>query len=294
MQTKDNQKVLALVLLLFTCVAWGGSYVSIQICLGAMGPVYLPFFRYLLSAVLLFVVLKAKGTSLKLEKSDWMKVTLTALFSITVYFYFENSAIKQIGANEAAILVAMLPVVALIGNRIFLKQKLLPRNIISAVISIVGIYFVIGGVQFGENKVGYFYVFLSNLSWSAYLINTKPLLKKYEGLVLTFYQCLIGSLAFVPALPTDYFYFDKIDIGIILHFLFLALVCSAVCTVCYTFAIKHCGVGISALCLNFIPVATFLFSFLILREVMRPIQMVGAFIAISGLLLMKEDQAIDG
>lgn len=290
MQPKDNQKVLALMLLLFTCVAWGGSYVSIQICLGAMGPVYLPFFRYLLSAVLLFVVLKAKGTSLKLEKSDWMKVILTALFSITVYFYFENSAIKQIGANEAAILVAMLPVVALIGNRIFLKQKLLPRNIISAVISIVGIYFVIGGVQFGENKVGYFYVFLSNLSWSAYLINTKPLLKKYEGLVLTFYQCLIGSLAFVPALPTDYFYFDKIDIGIILHFLFLALVCS----VCYTFAIKHCGVGISALCLNFIPVATFLFSFLILREVMRPIQMVGAFIAISGLLLMKEDQAIDG
>lgn len=294
MQPKDNQKVLALMLLLFTCVAWGGSYVSIQICLGAMGPVYLPFFRYLLSAVLLFVVLKAKGTSLKLEKSDWMKVTLTALFSITVYFYFENSAIKQIGANEAAILVAMLPVVALIGNRIFLKQKLLPRNIISAVISIVGIYFVIGGVQFGENKVGYFYVFLSNLSWSAYLINTKPLLKKYEGLVLTFYQCLIGSLAFVPALPTDYFYFDKIDIGIILHFLFLALVCSAVCTVCYTFAIKHCGVGISALCLNFIPVATFLFSFLILREVMRPIQMVGAFVAISGLMLMKEDQAIDG
>ena len=294
MQPKDNQKVLALMLLLFTCVAWGGSYVSIQICLGAMGPVYLPFFRYLLSAVLLFVVLKAKGTSLKLEKSDWMKVILTALFSITVYFYFENSAIKQIGANEAAILVAMLPVVALIGNRIFLKQKLLPRNIISAVISIVGIYFVIGGVQFGENKVGYFYVFLSNLSWSAYLINTKPLLKKYEGLVLTFYQCLIGSLAFVPALPTDYFYFDKIDIGIILHFLFLALVCSAVCTVCYTFAIKHCGVGISALCLNFIPVATFLFSFLILREVMRPIQMVGAFVAISGLLLMKEDQAIDG
>lgn len=294
MQPKDNQKVLALMLLLFTCVAWGGSYVSIQICLGAMGPVYLPFFRYLLSAVLLFVVLKAKGTSLKLEKSDWMKVILTALFSITVYFYFENSAIKQIGANEAAILVAMLPVVALIGNRIFLKQKLLPRNIISAVISIVGIYFVIGGVQFGENKVGYFYVFLSNLSWSAYLINTKPLLKKYEGLVLTFYQCLIGSLAFVPALPTDYFYFDKIDIGIILHFLFLALVCSAVCTVCYTFAIKHCGVGISALCLNFIPVATFLFSFLILREVMRPIQMVGAFVAISGLLLMKEDQAIGG
>lgn len=294
MQPKDNQKVLALMLLLFTCVAWGGSYVSIQICLGAVGPVYLPFFRYLLSAVLLFVVLKAKGTSLKLEKSDWMKVTLTALFSITVYFYFENSAIKQIGANEAAILVAMLPVVALIGNRIFLKQKLLRRNIISAVISIVGIYFVIGGVQFGENKVGYFYVFLSNLSWSAYLINTKPLLKKYEGLVLTFYQCLIGSLAFVPALPTDYFYFDKIDIGIILHFLFLALVCSAVCTVCYTFAIKHCGVGISALCLNFIPVATFLFSFLILREVMRPIQMVGAFVAISGLMLMKEDQAIDG
>ncbi|MGP1563420.1 DMT family transporter [Filifactor alocis] len=294
MQPKDNQKVLALMLLLFTCVAWGGSYVSIQICLGAMGPVYLPFFRYLLSAVLLFVVLKAKGTSLKLEKSDWMKVTLTALFSITVYFYFENSAIKQIGANEAAILVAMLPVVALIGNRIFLKQKLLPRNIISAVISIVGIYFVIGGVQFGENKVGYFYVFLSNLSWSAYLINTKPLLKKYEGLVLTFYQCLIGSLAFVPALPTDYFYFDKIDIGIILHFLFLALVCSAVCTVCYTFAIKHCGVGISALCLNFIPVATFFFSFLILREVMRPIQLIGAFVAISGLMLMKEDQAIDG
>lgn len=294
MQPKANPKVLALMLLLFTCVAWGGSYVSIQICLDAMGPVYLPFFRYLLSAVLLFVVLKIKGIPLKIEKSDRIQVSLTALFSITIYFYFENSAIKKIGANEAAILVSMLPVVALIGNRIFLKQKLLRRNILSAVISIVGIYFVIGGVQFGQNKIGYFYVFLSNLSWSAYLITTKPLLKKYEGLVLTFYQCLIGGIAFLPALPTDYIHFDKIDTEIALHFLFLALVCSAVCTVCYTFAIKHCGVGISALCLNFIPVATFLFSFLILREVMRPIQMLGAFVAITGLLLMKEDQAVDG
>lgn len=237
--------------------------------------------------------LKAKGTSFKLQKSDWVQVTLTALFSITIYFYFENSAIKRIGANEASVLVAMLPVVALIGNRIFLKQKLLLRNLISAVISIIGIYFVIGGVHFGQNMVGYLYIFLSTVSWSAYLLCTKSLVEKYDAMILTFYQCLIGSIAFVPALPMDYFYFDKIHTDIVFHFLFLAFVCSTVATVCYTFAIEHCGVGIAALFLNFIPIATFFFSFLFLGEVMRPIQMIGAFVAIAGLMLMQEDQSID-
>lgn len=290
---KDNSKMISLILLLLTCIAWGGSYVSIQICLDAMGPVYLPFFRYVLSACLIFIVLKVKGISLKIERSDWLKLAVTALCSITIYFYFENTAIKLIGANESAILIAMLPIVALIANRIFLKQKILPRNVVSSIVSLVGIYFVIGGVHFGQNKVGYLYIFISTLSWTGYMINTKPLLQKYNGLVITFYQCLIGSIGFIPGLSSDYFYMDKIDIHIILHFLFLTIICSAVCTWCYTLAIQHLGVGIAALFLNFTPIATFFFSFLFLREVMQPIQLFGAFVAIAGLMLMQEDQAMD-
>ncbi len=292
MGTTDRKKLAAWFMLLFTCFAWGGSYVSIQICLSAMGPSYLPFFRYLFAAFFLFLALKCQKKSLKVAKEDYMKLFLTAIFSITVYFYCENNGIMRIGANEAAILVAMMPIIALVANRLFLKQRILPRNMVSAVISLCGIYLVVGGVEFSNNKVGYLYMLSASASWVLYMILTKPLSDKYDGMVITFYQCIIGTAGFLPTLGMDYFYLSKITPEILAHFIFLALCCSALCTWFYTLSIERLGVGISAMMLNFIPVATFLFSFVLLGEVLAPMKLAGAVIAILGLLMIKEDEAL--
>lgn len=285
-----NTKIISLVLLLFTCFAWGASYVSIEICLSAFGPAYLPFFRYLISAVILFFALKLTKKNLKIDGKDVPRLILSGLASVTLYFYFENMGIMMIGANEAAVLIAMLPIIAMIANRIFFKQKILGRNIVSAVVSIAGVYLVIGGADFGSNYLGYVFMLLASVSWVAYMICTKPLVQIYDGLTVTFYQCLIGMLGFIPALKIDYLYWNKIDMSIIAHFLFLALICSAACTWFYAISIKHLGVSVSALCLNFIPVATFFFSFLFLKEVLAPLKLLGAAIAIGGLLMMKEEE----
>ncbi|MFC4804828.1 DMT family transporter [Filifactor villosus] len=289
----SNKRWVSWFLLIFTCFAWGGSYVSIEICLRALGPAYLPFFRYLISSVILFVALKLGKSPLYLEKKDLGRIILSALASITFYFYFENVGIMKIGANEAAVLVAMMPIIALVANRIFLKQKILLRNIISSLISIAGIYLVIGGAEFNSNYVGYLYMMMASISWVTYMICTKPLVQKYDGLLITFYQCLIGTVGFIPMLKTDYVYIERIDLPIMLHFLFLALICSAACTWFYAISIKELGVSISAMLLNFIPVATFIFSFVFLNEVLAPMKLLGSAIAIGGLLMMKGDEAVE-
>lgn len=288
-----NKRWLSWFLLMFTCFAWGASYVSIEICLGVLGPAYLPFFRYLVSTIVLFAALKLGKTSFYLGKKDWGRTILSALASITLYFYFENVGIMKIGANEAAVLVAMMPIIALVANRIFLKQKILLRNIVSSMISIVGIYLVIGGAEFNSNYVGYFYMVMASVSWVTYMICTKPLVQKYDGLLITFYQCLIGTVGFIPMLKMDYVHMDKVDLPIILHFLFLSLICSAACTWFYALSLKELGVSISAMLLNFIPVATFIFSFIFLNEVLAPIKLLGSGIAIGGLLMMKGDETVE-
>ncbi len=290
---KDSKKWGSMFLLVCTCFAWGASFVSIEICLKAMGPSYLSFFRYIVATIILGILVKANKQSFKIEKKDIPKLIAVSLFGTTLYFYFESNGIMRIGANEAAVLGSMTPISALIANRIFLKQKILLRNVVSAAISIVGIYLVIGGVGFTENKIGYLFILLSTISWAGYLITAKTLLGKYNGLVMAFYQCMIGMLGFIPSLGIETIYPDKITLSIILHFLFLAIFCSAMCTWLYAVSIENLGVGISAMMINFIPIATFLFSFIFLGEVMKPIKMVGAAIAILGLLLIKEDEALE-
>lgn len=287
---EKNRIFISFLLLIFTCFAWGASYVSIEICLSAFGPAYLPFFRYLIASLILFFALKFSKKDIHIEKKDRVRLILSGLASVTLYFYFENMGIMMIGANEAAVLIAMLPIIAMIANRIFLKQRILGRNIVSAVISIFGVYLVIGGADFRSNYLGYVFMLLASISWVAYMIFTKPLVQKYDGLTITFYQCTVGMVGFLPALKMDYLYLDRVDMSIVLHFLFLSLICSAACTWFYAISIEHLGVSISALFLNFIPVATFFFSFLFLKEVLAPLKLLGAAIAIGGLLMMKGEE----
>lgn len=288
-----NAKIKAYLGLIFTTLIWGASFVSIKICMSVFGPMYLAFFRYLLTSGIIFFILKFSEKLETVEKKDYMRLVISGLLGVTVYFGCENNAVLRISSNEASILIGTIPVFSLIFNRIIYKSKITLRNFFSIVFSIFGIYLIIGGADFSLNILGYIFMLMAAISWSMYQFVTKPLFKKYSDMTLTMYQSIFGVLGFLPFLKFDYFNMGDLNLEVIVHFMFLTILCSAVGTYLYLFGQKTLGINITAVFLNLIPVFTFVFSFIFLDEMLSVIQFVGALIVIVSVSCVKEEVVID-
>lgn len=288
----ENGKIKAYIGLTFVTLMWGASFVSIKICMTVFGPAYLAFFRYLLTSILIFIALKISGKFEKIQKNDFFRLFMSGIFGVTIYFWCENSAVLRISSNEASILIGTIPLFSLIFNRIIYKSEITKRNLLSIVFSIAGIYLIIGGAAFSLNILGYALMFMAAVSWSTYQFTTKPLFKKYSDMTITMYQSFFGFLGFLPILRYDYFEISKMNVNVMIHFLFLTLFCSAIATYLYLYSQKTLGINITSVFLNLIPVFTFVFSFLFLGEVLSVVQLVGAVIVIVAVSCVKEEVVI--
>lgn len=288
----SNDKIKAYVGLTFTTLIWGASFVSIKICMDVFGPMYLSFFRYAFTSMIIFVLLKISKKFENVENKDYIRLALSGLFGVTVYFACENNAILRISSNEASILIGTIPIFSLIFNRIIYKSKITIRNLLSILFSIFGIYLIIGGADFSLNFLGYIYMLMAAISWSVYQFITKPLFKKYNDLTITMYQSIFGVIGLMPFLKLDYLKWDALNLSVISHFLFLTIFCSAIGTYIYLFSQKNLGINVTAVFLNLIPVFTFVFSFLFLGEILSPMQLVGSAIVIVSVSCVKEEEII--
>jgi len=280
----NKVKALAYVVLIGVVISWGISFVSIKVVLQAFSPVSMTFVRFVIATSAL-IIAKQFTTKEKVRKEDYPRLAISGIFAITLYFFCETNGILRVSSNTASIIVASIPIAALISDKIFYKTKISKINVISIAVSIFGIYLVIGKDVIGGSVLGYLFMFLSIIAWCGYLIVTKPLFKKYSNLTITTYQSIFGTLAFIPLLPFETINYSMINGNIIFNLLFLALICSAFGNFGYTFAYKELGVGISTLFLNLSPVVTFIFSFLILGETLSFMQVVGSIIIIGAVYI---------
>lgn len=275
----NKNKVMAYIALIIVVIMWGISFVSIKISLDVFSPIAMAFYRFLIATIIL-IIIKRFSSREKVNKKDYFRLALSGIFAITIYFICENNGVLRVSANSASIIVATLPIAALISDKIFYKTKISKVSIISIIASILGIYLVIGNDVITGSVTGYLFLAGSIVSWCGYLVVTKPLFKKYSNLTITTYQALFGTIAFIPFMPFQTVNYSGINGVIIINMLFLAVFCSALGNFGYNYAYKELDVTISTLFLNLCPVVTFIFSFIILKEKLTFQQVIGAIIII--------------
>lgn len=280
----NKRKVTAYLVLILVVIFWGVSFVSIKVVLQTMSPVAMAFVRYLIASVVLVGAMLIKGRE-KINPKDYPRIIISGIFAITLYFYFENNGILRVSANSASIIVAALPIAAIIADRIFYKTKISKVIMASIICSIFGIWLVIGNDVISGSILGYLFMLGSVIAWCGYLIVTKPLFSKYSNLTITTYQAVFGTIAFIPLLPFENINLSMMDANTLLNLLFLAILCSAFGNFGYNFAFKELDVSISTLFLNLCPVATFIFSFIVLGETLTLTQVAGAVIIIGAVYI---------
>jgi drug/metabolite transporter (DMT)-like permease len=276
----DKQKIKAAIFMLLAVIMFGLSFVSIKISMEVFPPISMAFYRFLIACFILYPLMKKISPNETLKKKDLPLMALTGLIGITLYFYLENNGVLRISANDASIIIAMMPVAAAIGERVFLKKRLSLVSIAAIFTSIFGIYLIVGGRLEGGSSSGYIYMFGAIISFSLFLILTKPLFDHYSDITVTFYQGLFGTLGFLPFLWLDTVRWDLLTPSILFHFLFLAIGCSALGNYFNLIALNHLNVATAAIFMNLVPVFTFIFSYFIFGDTLSLIQIVGATVVI--------------
>ena len=222
------EKKLGYIYLILTFFLWGSLYVAAKYAMTAMSPMFLLMLRYGLSAIVLYFVMKKRGFK-KVEKKH-----RKAFLAIGVIGYFGGIAFQLTGtqlldASLSSLINSLNPVVIPIIAALFLNEKLNKRIVISILLSVVGVYIILG-VGNCENitVTGIMVNILSLLFWSVSCCIVRSISSDYDPIQITLYAMAIAFCLSVPAAAVSAYKTPcNFTFESILAVLYIAFICTA-------------------------------------------------------------------
>jgi len=283
--------LLSHVAILFTVLFWGMSFVSTKIILNAgFPPLSLACVRFAIASILLFPIVMLKKPNIRLRGRSLLGVMLGGLLGVSAYFYFENNGIRLTTASSAALIIATIPVLTLVAESVFFRQRIVPLQAAGIIFSLMGVFLLIRPPGSGSLHPGHLHGNLLMLgaciSWVAYITVSKKLRSLFSGLTLTSYNALFGTIFLLPMSLLEHSVWTMVDFSVWMHILYLSVVCSAACYFLYLFALDTLKPTMVASYINLIPVVGAIGGVVMLKEVMGMGQILGAAAVFTGVLLV--------
>lgn len=285
-----NERLYGFIAIIFTVLVWGFSYISSKIALAYFTPILLTFVRFVIAGIIYWILAMffSKGEKIN-KRNHFFILFLSGFFGIALYYTFENMGINMLGASNAALVLAAIPIISYIFSLVIGERKLDLSGILGCLISFLGVYLISQqDLNLGAGSVaGYVVMLFAALFWVLYNFSIRSLYSEYSKLTLLKWQVLLGNIMLLPFAVSDVKMLINVSIYAWVHVLFLAIICSAVAVFLYMYALDKLDVMTTTLFVNFMPFITVFFGFILLGETLSPIQLVGGALVIIAVFLTK-------
>lgn len=245
------------------------------------------FYRYLLAAIVLSILMKMQGQSFALRKREIPPLIIMGLlFSFSSLFLFLSY--NHMDAGIASTILFVYPVMVAIIMGICFKEKLSGIALFSILLALSGIALLYQGD--GDkplSSIGVLFVLLSSLFYAIYIVGVnRSSLKELPTTKLTFYAILFGLSVYTVRLnfcadlqiiPTAWLWADVLA---------LAILPTAVSLVCTALAIHYIGSTPTAILGALEPVTALFFGVLLFHERLTPRLIVGILMIITAVTLI--------
>lgn len=275
----ENRRKIGIMAMIVSVIVWGVSFINIRVAVMVLPAMTLGFIRFFIATLIMFFIMLATKTSFKVKKEDIVNFIIAGGVGITAYFFFENNGVKYTTASVASLVIAAIPVFAIISESIIYKVKITKKVLLCLILSVLGVL-MISGANIEELKAsgylkGYLMMFGATVTWVIYSVVSKRLFGKYEQLTIAFYQFFIGTVCFFPFIFLEEVVWTNVDTEIIIHVLILGVFASAIGFFLYLVGLEKLGMGESSLYLNLIPLVTVILSIFYLGESITINQILG-------------------
>jgi drug/metabolite transporter (DMT)-like permease len=289
-----SSKYLPIASIVFSCVLWG---LSISITKKTTAVLYFPhiaFYRFIITTVAL-IPFAINKNFLWPDKKDLLKFFVLAFLTVPCTFLLQFAGFALTSGTSASLMIGMTPVMFAIVSFLFLKEKLSMLTLIGILISIIGIYVVIGGSVSNNNWGGDGLIILSLISLSVSVVFSQQLMAKYSPLVLTVYTIWFGTILLIPASlflygvpPTN------LPSSTWILLLIQGIVCTCFASLLWNYGLKKISITKTGIYANIEPIAGIFFSGILLHEVINLQVIAGGFLVILAAFIIEYPQWRNG
>lgn len=287
MIASENKTIIGHILSMFTVLIWGLTFVSSKVVLTVLTPVELLFLRFMTGFLALFLmhprILKWQGWKMELMFFG------TGFFGVTLYFLMENIALTYTYASYVSLVVSVVPFLTAIACAVAFKDKTCrtPVFFLGFIVSMTGIGLVcLNGVKLELNPIGLLLAFLAASSWAVYSAMEQIIDRKHYHIIEVtrrmFCYALLSMLPLMAVMgfkPDFQALFQK---EVLLNFLFLGVIASAVCYFTWNSALRYLGTIKASVYLYLPPIITVAASFMFLGEKLSFLSTAGILLTIAG------------
>ena len=264
--------------LMTTFMLWGSLYVVSQFVLGKIPTFTVAMFRYLIAFIALsFISLKSKKE--KIEKSDYKYFFIMGFIGYFISVDCQLLGTKISGGSMVSLINSLNPIIISVMAMIILNEKLEINKIIGIILSLFGVYMIVGtgaNIEF----IGVLISFIAVIS--------RKISNKYSALTLTKVSMLIATVCNIPVSFLEIQITHpliQIDIGAILGILYMGIVCTAFTNILWN---KSLSMLPANTCSAFYPIQTLTSSFLgvlVFHEILTTSFVLGSTFIIVGVLI---------
>ena len=270
--------------LMTTFMLWGSLYVVSQFVLGKIPTFTVAMFRYLIAFIALsFISLKSKKE--KIEKSDYKYFFIMGFIGYFISVDCQLLGTKISGGSMVSLINSLNPIIISVMAMIILNEKLEINKIIGIILSLFGVYMIVGtgaNIEF----IGVLISFIAVIGWAFMSVISRKISNKYSALTLTKVSMLIATVCNIPVSFLEIqitHSLIQIDIGAILGILYMGIVCTAFTNILWNRSLSMLPANT---CSAFYPILTSSFlGVLVFHEILTTSFVLGSTFIIVGVLI---------
>ncbi len=273
-------------------LVWAGNFIVVKSVLGELPPVGFTFTRFMLAGLVLLVACRIREGSVGLPRRDVLPIAGLGAIGFGIYQTIWTVGLSQTTAGDSALLIASTPIftlliAALIGSDVLTRARLL-----GAVVSFSGVALVVlsgADTELGPRLVGNVITIVAAACWAVYVAFGAPVLRRHSPLRTTAWAVIFGSLVMLPIGTWQLAGVDwsRVTFASVLAVLYAGLLSIAIGNVLHFRGVQVVGPSRTTNFQFLVPALTVVFAAIFLGEQIRPVQVIGGFVIVLGILVAR-------
>ncbi len=273
--------------LLITFFCWGSIYVVSKYALAVMGPVTVSFCRYLISVICLYGIMKVKGGQKKVAKEHWPYLFILGGLGYFAAIILQLGGTALLSGSLASLMNSLNPIMISILAAVFLKEKITWKNVVSIVVSLIGVYIILGNGSATIDPLGIVLSAGAVVLWSAASVSIRKISGYYDPVQTALYGMTIALVLNVPAAIFENVFMTRSHPTAValLACVFVAVIGTAVAHTCWNKSLQLLNASTCSMFYPLQPLVSAVLGVVLLHEVITWQFVVGAILICSGIVV---------
>lgn len=271
---------------------WGSDFMFIKIGVSSIPPSIFTSLRFLIATITLFIFLKLKRISLRIDFSSFIFIFLISLIDVYLPQILISTGEKYIASGLTSLILSSSPIFTFIFAHIFLKdEKLNLSKILFVLLGFFGVFIIFYREIIQSDKLilkGLILIILASIFYGLGVILLKKISLKHSVFLSCFYLVLFGFLISIPYFLTTKVNFSQIKLSSILSLFYVGIILQSFAYTFFLGSIRKFGASKTSFVGYIVPVFGIIYGVIFLKESININTLLGGGLIILSVYLVKK------